>query len=588
MMSNLNSKRNTAQFLLPLHKDGETAGQYDIYPSLKVSEDAVSEGFGSLAARIAGCKQVLLEGYVGVFFDDYRNELEKELLKLGVASTWVDVSTAMKSEDDITAMVEPFLGGDDPIFGKRTTLTLSDFFVAEKLQALKPAGGLTIAYGVGASLLDWDAELVYLDLSKNELQFRSRAGSITNIGCSKPDAAKKMYKRFYFVDWVVCNRRKQELVALVDVFVDAQRDMPTWIGGDAARAALATMSQNMFRVRPWFEPGAWGGQWIKDKIEGLNGDVPNYAWSFELIVPENGLLIQGGDTLLEISFDWLMYHDAKAVLGHCHEQFGTEFPIRFDFLDTYSGGNLSVQCHPQVEYIREQFGESFTQEETYYILDAEPDAKVYLGFQEDIEPAKFEQALTESFTNNEPMEVERYVQVLPSRKHDLFLIPPGTIHGSGINNLVLEISTTPYIFTFKMYDWLRLDLDGKPRPINIERGMENLCFDRKGERVPNELVAHPALLDEGYDWKLYHLQTHPKHSYDVVRYHFASEVTISTNNRCLVMSLVEGTSVEVVSENGLTQQFSYAETFVVPAAAGSVRVRQQGGSEAILVVAFIK
>lgn len=564
------------------------AGKYDIYPSLKVADGAVSAGYESLARRIAKSQRVLVDGYVGVFFEDFRVEMDKAFRSLGFVATWIDVSTAMKTEGEINQMVEPFLGGDDPIFGKRTTLTLSDFFNTDILNNLKPSEGLTIAYGVGASLLNWDAEMVYLDLPKNELQFRSRAGSITNLGCAAPENSKAMYKRYYFVDWVVCNVRKQEIVGAVDVFVDAQRSEPVWIEGVDARLALEAMSHNMFRVRPWFEPGAWGGQWIKDKIEGLNPDVPNYAWSFELIVPENGLLIQGGDLLLEISFDWLMYYNAKAVLGNCYEQYGVEFPIRFDFLDTYSGGNLSVQCHPQVEYIREQFGESFTQEETYYILDAESDANVYIGFQEDIEPTAFQNALRKSFDKKEPMEVEQYVQKLPSHRHDLFLIPPGTIHGSGINNLVLEISTTPYIFTFKMHDWLRLDLDGKPRPINIDRGMENLCFDRKGERVPKELVAHPALIEQGADWQLYHMQTHPKHSYDVLRYHFSSNITIDTNNKCLVMSLVEGTSIEVVSANGLVQHFSYAETFVIPAAAGHVKVRNLGGSEALMVVAFIK
>lgn len=588
MMNNQISRRKTAQYLLPLKKEEIAEGKYDIYPSLKVDDSAVSSGYESLAKRIAGCQQVLVEGYIGVFFEDFRVEMDNVLRGLGIVATWIDVSTAMKSEGEVNLMVEPFLGGDDPIFGKRTTLTLSDFFNIDSLYELKPSVGLTIAYGVGASLLNWDAELIYLDLPKNELQFRSRAGSITNLGCTAPQDSKAMYKRYYFVDWIVCNVRKQEIVGKVDVFVDAQRDEPVWIDGATARVALGTMSHNMFRVRPWFEPGAWGGQWIKDKIEGLNEDVPNYAWSFELIVPENGLLIQGGDKLLEISFDWLMYHDAKAVLGHCYDQFGVEFPIRFDFLDTYSGGNLSVQCHPQVEYIREQFGENFTQEETYYILDAEPDANVYIGFQEDVEPTAFQNALEESFNKKEPMEVERYVQKLPSHRHDLFLIPPGTIHGSGINNLVLEISTTPYIFTFKMYDWLRLDLDGKPRPINIDRGMENLCFDRKGERVPKELVAHPVLIEQGADWMLYHLQTHPKHSYDVLRYHFSGDININTNNKCLVMSLVEGTSIEVVSANGLVQRFSYAETFVIPAAARNVRVKNMSGNDAIMVVAFVK
>ena len=583
--------RKTDQYILPEVNPVHPVGRYEIYPSFKLGENQIFSGFESLAELFLQNKIVVIDGYSGVFYDQFYQKLEEFFKNRNIKTSWKNTSAFLKHPDIIEEMVSPFTGGNDPVFGKRTSLKLEDFFDLDLLKKIKPDpyADLNLIIGPGASLTGWYGMLVYLDLPKNEIQFRSRAGIIATLGARKAADPKDMYKRFYFVDWIVLNRYKRDILSKVDLFVDTQiPEFPSMIRGDVLRHSLKAMSRNVFRVRPWFEPGAWGGTWIKEHIDGLNKDVPNYAWSFELITPENGLLFESSGKLLEVSFDWLMYQEAKEILGDGYSRFGTDFPIRFDFLDTFDGGNLSVQCHPRPGYMKENFGEDFTQEETYYILDTKDNAVVYLGFQDDIVSSEFKKELLDSKSKSIPIDIEKFVQKHPVSKHDLFLIPYGTIHGSGKNNLVLEISSTPYIFTFKMYDWLRPDLDGKSRPLNIQRGMENLYFNRKGSWVKEKLISKPILIDEGKDWKLYHLPTHTTHLYDIHRYHFTESIEIKTENKCHVLSLVEGTSIIVETANGFSQQFSYAETFVIPAAAASYRIINKSDSEAIVIKAFVK
>jgi mannose-6-phosphate isomerase class I len=583
--------RKTSQFLLPTVKPLADGSSYDIYPIHDIS-GPVSRGVESLAGALAGKPLVLLDGFSGVLFERIREKLDAILIStFNLSPVWICSDNYLRKEDEIARTVEPFLGGEDPLFGRRTTLTLRDFF-SDNLPGpdlSQESGRPVIIYGAGAALFSEEGFLVYFDCPKNEVQFRSRAGSVNNLGASRPEDSRRMYKRFYFVDWVVLNRHREKICRRIDVFADAQRaDDITWITGPDLRGSLRNLSRTSLRARPWFEPGTWGGTWIKEKIKGLNKNVPNYAWSFELISPENGIILSASGLMLEISWDFLMLLEGENILGDCHTRFGFEFPIRFDFLDTFDGGSLSVQCHPRPEYMAEHFGENFTQEETYYILDTKEDAGVYLGFREDISKDKFRDALETSYSENREIDIEKYVLKHPAHRHDLFLIPPGTVHASGRNNLVLEISSTPYIFTFKMYDWVRPDLDGKPRPLNIARAMDNLYFDRKGERVYDELICVPVLENKGTDWELWHLPTHPDHLYDIRRWHFNSYIEGDTGRKCLVLSLVEGQSIAVETADGTSRIFSYAETFVIPAAAGPFRITNLSGSEAILVIAFVK
>lgn len=579
--------RKTTQPLLPVSKQQNDG--YAVFPSYQ-SAFPVYKGFESLAEKIGNEKIVVIDGYVGVLWEYFREQLHAALRSFNKKVFWYDINSCLHSPEKINSMLAESLNGDDPVFGKKYNGKLTDFFDAEKLQMLKPepAADICIVYGTGAALGNWKGLLVYVDVPKNEIQYRMRAGSITNLGTVASSAYTQMYKRFYFADWPVLNLHKEQLLSLIDCIVDEQRiNEITWMNADDFRKTLNEIASNPFRARPWFEAGVWGGEWMKKHLKGLNKDEVNYAWSFELISPENGIVIEGDDHLLEVSFDFLMFSNNKNILGKAAKRFNNEFPIRFDFLDTYNGGNLSVQCHPRPGYIKEKFGENFTQDETYYILDCEPGAGVYLGFQENIDAAEFKSALINAQQNAVELDVEKYVQRKPASKHDLFLIPNGTIHASGVNNLVLEISNTPYIFTFKMYDWQRLDLNGQPRPINIEHAFNNLYFERKGNYIEEKLISHPVVEEEWNEGRKVKLPTHEEHFFTVNRYEFTGAVEINTNNQGHVCMLVEGDEVEVTA-NGRSAMFHYAETFVVPAAAGSYQIKQKENKKAFVVVAYVK
>ena len=582
--------RQSTQALMPARRSTQRPAGYDLYPAHALGEGKIHAGHASLADWIATQQLVLIDGFAGIFWDTLHEALDTALQNRGLRISWHFMQDGQKDPGIIQQLVAPFVGKEGEVWGTKTSLQISDFFEADKLSpTLDTAADINIIIGTGAALAYAEAPLIYLDIPKNELQYRMRAGAVGNFGAVSATVADEMYKRAYFVDWVVLNDYKRSLLGRMDIMVDGQRpDAPTWIFCKDLEQGIDQLSRSPFRVRPWFEPGAWGGQWLKQHIPQLNRNVVNYAWSFELIVPENGVVFESDGYLLEIPFEWMMYYRYTAILGRHAEIFRYEFPIRFDFLDTFDGGNLSIQCHPGFSYIREHFGETFTQDETYYILDCKEGASVYLGLQEGINGMAFKKELENSRDHNTPIDIEQYVQRLPAQQHDLFLIPNGTVHSAGANNLVLEISATPYIFTFKMYDWLRLGLDGKPRAINIAHAFNNLDLSRQGAVVKEQLISKPRVIEQGADWQIVHLPTHAAHFYDVHRLEFDHEISIHTDNYCLVLMLVEGASITVSTANETTTVYHYAETFVIPAGTGACRIKNQGGSRAKLIKAFLK
>ncbi len=566
---------------------------YEKFPFVAVPDgaNACVAGWPGIAARLnraiadrAAKKTILVvECYPGVDVAVVLDELRQRLTPAFV----VRANEALLPPEKADALVAPFLGDDDPVFGFLSDLTLPQFFDADRLrqfqaQVENAGDGLILVVGCGASLISPGDILIYADLTRWEAQLRFRRNESGNLGVENQSLpASLQYKRAFFVDWRVADHWKRPLIAKWDFVLDTNNPRePKLADGEAVRRGLREAVKRPIRVVPFFDPAPWGGQWMKE-ICDLDRSAKNYGWCFDCVPEENSLLLGFGDLRLEIPALDLVFDQPHALLGDAvYSRFGDEFPIRFDFLDTMGGGNLSFQVHPLTEYIRRHFGMSYTQDESYYLLDAGPAANVYLGLRDGVDAAAMARDLEIAQVGGAPFPAEQYTNKIPAKKHDHFLIPAGTVHCSGAESMVLEISATPYIFTFKMWDWGRLGLDGRPRPLHLKHGLANVQWERTTEWTKKNLVNRFEPLANGDGWREERTGLHELEFIETRRHWFTKIVSHHTFGGVNVLNLVEGDEAVVESPDGAFAPFvvHYAETFIVPAAVGHYTIRPHGSS----------
>ena len=536
-----------------------------------------------------------IECYQGVHYDDLRGQLYERLH----FDHFIDTASLFKTSDEITALTQEFVT-DDPVFGIMNNLGAEDFLDPDKLDSARrkcteSSDQVMVVFGHAASLVTPGDILVYADMARWEIQQRMRRQEINNLGLrNSEERVLLQYKRAYFIDWRVCDKLKRELFDRWDYVLDTNvRDEPKMVSGDLVRKGLREASQRPFRVVPFFDPGPWGGQWMKEVCD-LDRDAVNYAWCFDCVPEENSLLLGFGDVRVELPSINVVFYRPEELLGqHIHEQFGAEFPIRFDFLDTMDGGNLSLQVHPLKSYIKEKFGMSYTQDESYYMLDAEAGAFVYLGLRDDVDPDRMIEELEIAQEGEQLFDAEKHVKKWPVKKHDHVLIPAGTVHCSGKNSMVLEISATPYIFTFKLWDWGRLGLDGRPRPIHINHGKHVIQWDRTASWTEGELINTIEEIAQGDGWREERTGLHELEFIETRRHWFTASVDHDTRGTVNVLNLIEGREAIVESPTGAFEPFivHYAETFIIPAAVGAYTIRPYGesiGTECATIKAFVR
>lgn len=479
--------------------------------------------------------------------------------------------------------------GADAFFLPLAEFEMADLFEG-RLSVDHPRSGVLLVFGPGAALCSPDL-IWWADLPKRYAESAIASGTLpVGVNLGRPDVPGELRSLFY-TDWAVTDRHRDALAPTIDRWVDVQNPQaPASLDGAAVRATLADLAQRPVRTRPYFNSTAWGGQWAAEKL-GFEPDNGNTALGYELIAPEAGVLVgQDARTQVELPFQLLCVLHPEQFLGaDVHRRYGTSFPIRFDYLDTVGGGNLSLHCHPQERYMRETFGWPYTQHETYYVTASDPDSQVFLGLRQSADVDILRKEVEASATHGTALRVEDHVQTFPAEPGQLFMIPAGTPHASGAGNLVLEISATPYLYSLRFYDWLRRSTSNVPRPLSHRHAFANLDTGRRGTEVIEDLVQQPRTLREGAGWREEVLGALPEMFYVVHRLVLdgTGPADDDTAGRFHILNVAAGDGVVVETTDGRRHDLAFAETLTVPAAVGPYRLHPVGSRPVQVVKSLV-
>lgn len=571
--------------------------------------DTVSIGLEKVSANIvATVKNLLtkqgncilsLDGYISAPFEPVTNQIGRFLVKENISVTYFHTSRLYLEESVLEKKLLENLPQDrtiDPplLYGKlfdegyealMDEQSIED--AVKQINSFKENGkGVFIISGNG-SLIKTIREIsdirLYLDMTQKRTVLNIKEAKAGNIGFPTPRPYKETLKHAYYVDFEVASALRGEIIQngeldyyLASDNIESIRMIPL-----ASYISICDhLASYPLRCRPVYNEGVWGGFYVKH-LRNLPDAMKNCAWVFDLIPLEVSIALVSNGIELEFPFYGFVQTVGEKLMGtNCVKKFDGYFPIRFNYDDTFhASGNMSIQCHPDSAYVKKENNELGRQDESYYIVVAGQEAKTYCGFTQDGDVEEFIAKCKLSEKDGKPFDFETYVNYEHSIPGKQFLIPAGTIHASGRNQVILEIgSLTVGSYTYKMYDYVRKDLDGTPRPIHSIHGDAVLRRERKKEWVNKHLIQQPRMVRKNSEGKEIIVGEHELLYFTLRNLLFTERFTDETTDRFHVLSLVEGEKVLIRSLSDPSKFFiqEYLDIIIIPASFGKYEMVNLG------------
>lgn len=535
-----------------------------------------------------------MDGYVSAQFEDLCGPLQARLEAAGHSCRLVSMKELYKSQEEIEALTAeslPLNYEDDPVllFGRLYKGKMDDLIdCARARQAIgKAQEEVILVYGLGsacAGIRDLADAVAYVDVTPKVAAIRAREQKFVNIGDAEGRPFALLMRRNYYVDFEVAVRLRRELLTagLVDLYILGS-DEANYVMMPAAdlRAVLERLVCYPFRTKPVYLEGIWGGEYIR-KIRRLPQEIAgNVAWVFDMIPMEVSIVVEAGETLLDIPFSTFIQMCGEQMMGRrCVEEFEGYFPIRFNYDDTWhSNGNMSVQVHPDEDFVIGNYDEFGRQDEAYYVIATGHGAKTYCGFCGD--GREFLELAKRSEKTHEDIDYQKYIHSVESVPGRQIMLPAGTVHASGRNQLILELgSLTIGSYTYKVYDYNRRDKDGNVRPIHTKNAEQVLHFERDPQWVRDNIAIEPILEAETADYTEYVVGRTDLMYYETHRVELNTHGTYEgkNNGQFTVVTVVDGEAVHISSKAHPEFCFdaSYLDIVTIPASIEDYVIEAKG------------
>ena len=604
---------------MPLYEYYGNAENYVELPDAQLKEIAIGnkDVFNAMTNISKETKCIAIDGWYGVNWNIFLNEIKESFKNMNKKVQFINIYDTYKPIDFIESYQKKF-ETEDPSFGwVNSDGVIEDIMDLGKINELKNTirqhndkSDLIIVYGPGAAtnMLSNEYDLIfYADFTMQLMLWQMWDGALIPFGYKEP---KKDYywKKYHYNDFYLLYRNKKNVFKKMNYYIDAtESENLKMLPVNAYNQMIDELVKKPIKQVKILQPGPWGAYRYKDlwNVPGLECNAWNELAGIELSVR---ISIKGLNKTVNIPSQNIMQRPMQLVGEYVHKTYPDLFPLQvwlddgyFETEMPYERTSMPIHDHPSTDYVKRHFNEPLGRYETYYIVEAYKGATTWMGYRDDADLEEWERLCRESNNMEKIPNWRDFIKRWDTNVGDLFLIPPGTSHGHGGNQMILEMDTGPSVvgteYSFFTFDYARNTWDdktktmtGKPMKMHLEHSFNNNKWIREA-RVRDYHRARPIVVEGNGKYRKDRYTTLPEMPFHIERLFFEKTAENDTEGKyMMIVVLTEGTSVTIrsVSEPKYQTTIERLQACVIPAGFGKHEYINEDGKHAMVVMIRLK